>query len=322
MNRLLLVVAGAIVLGIGTGEYLTTNFSFRRALGDVVRRGELQVLIGRRGIYDTDVERVWQSDLFAAGAEAQDVEPSTATRQKRAALQRLIEQEKVNAAASGQAINSALVTREMDLLRAQFLDEKTWNRSLASARLTRRALQREAETDLRDGNWLEAQIAARIQPNEAEIGRYYDEHHAAFQEPLRLRASHLFLAAPEGYPAEVIAAKRSLIEELSKRLARGESFPDLVAEFSEDEATKRRGGDLGYFASERMLPAVFDAAQKLHPGETSAPVRSRLGFHIIRLTETRPARALTFEEAQPEIEALLAKQKRADAVAATIAALP
>src|SRR4029453_2679489 len=113
----------------------------------------------------------------------------------------------------------------------------------------------------------EAQIAARIQPNEAEARRYYDEHRSALDEPSRLRASHLFLAAPEGYPVEVIAAKRSLIEELSKRLAEGESFPALVAEFSEDDATKKRGGDLGYFASERMLPVFFAARKGRRPGE-------------------------------------------------------
>src|SRR4029453_4328034 len=133
----------------------------------------------------------------------------------------------------------------------------------------------------------EAQIAARIQPNEAEARRYYDEHRSALDEPSRLRASHLFLAAPEAYPAEVITAKRSLIEELSKRLAAGESFLALVAEFSEDDATKKRGGDLGYFASEPMLPVVFAAAQRLRPGESSAPVRSRLGFHLTRLMESR-----------------------------------
>jgi peptidyl-prolyl cis-trans isomerase C len=321
MRRALLLATIALVLGIGSGEYLTTNFSFRRWLGDVVRRGNLQALVERRGIYDADVERAWRGELFAAGADAQDIETSAATWQKRAALQRLIEQEELNAAVSGQAINSASVAHQMDLLRAQFRDEKTWNSTLAGAALTRHALQREISTNLRDRNWLEAQIAARIQPNEAEVRRYYDEHRSAFQEPLRLRASHLFLAAPEGYPAEVIAVKRSLIEELSKRLADGESFPALVAEFSEDDATKKRGGDLGYFASERMLPVVFAAAQRLRPGESSAPVRSRLGFHIIRLTESRPARALTFEEARPEIEALLANLKRAAAIATLVTAM-
>ena len=212
---------------------------------------------------------------------------------------------------------------KLNLLRAQFPDEKTWNGALAGAGLTRRALQREAETNLRDRNWLEAQIAARIRPNDAEVPAVLRRTSFGFSGIIATSRQPSFSRRARGViPAEVIAAKRSLSEQLSKRLAGRGSFSALVAEFSEDDATKKRGGDLGYFAlSERMLPAVFDAAQKLHRGETSAPIRSRLGFHIIQLTERRPARALTFEEARPEIEALLANQKRAGAVATTVAAL-
>ena len=135
-----------------------------------------------------------------------------------------------------------------------------------------------------------------------------------FREPLRLRASHLFLAAPEGYPSEVIEGKRALINMLAARLRNGESFDVLVAEFSEDEATKKRGGDLNYFAEERMLPALFAAAQRLRAGETSAPIRSRLGFHLVRLTHVLPAQEMTFEQALPEIFATLENEKRARAV--------
>ena len=321
MRRAVVFALVALALGIGTAEFLTTSFSFRRWIGHVVRRGDLQALVDRRGIYGDDVERVWRAELFATGADAREIETATAAEQKRAALQRLIERQKLNAAASREPINSASVVRDMNLLRAQFGDEKTWQNALTGAALTRSALEHETATNLRARNWLEKQIAGRIQPNESEVRRYYDEHRSAFQEPLRLRASHLFLAAPEGYPAEVIAAKHTLIDQLSKRLAHGESFPALVAQFSEDEATKKRGGDLGYCAETRMLPPVFTAAQHLRPGGTSAPLRSRLGFHIIRLTELRPPRQLSFEEAQPEIEALIVNQKRAETVAALVTTL-
>jgi parvulin-like peptidyl-prolyl isomerase len=70
-----------------------------------------------------------------------------------------------------------------------------------------------------------------------------------------------------------------------------------------------------------MLPAVFVAAQQLHPNETSAPIRSRLGFHLVRLTESRPPRALTFEETRPEIATRLEDEKRTRAVAALVASL-
>lgn len=319
--RLSLLALVAMAFGVGAAEYLTSSFSLRRSIGHVVRRGELQALVGRRGIYDTDVERAWRVQLFTIGADAQDIEAATVIQQKRAALQRLIEREKLNAAASGRSINSASVACEVDLLRAQLRDEKTWNSTLSNAGTDRRALEREVATNLRDRAWIESAISPEFQPNEIEARRYFEGHRADFQEPLRLRASHLFLAAPEGYPSDVTETKRALIAKIAKRLTNGESFPALVAEFSEDDATKKRDGDLGYFAEKRMLPAVFAAARQLQPGATSAPVRSQLGFHILRLTEFLPARVLTFEEARPEIDALLANQKRAQAVASAVAGL-
>lgn len=284
MKRALLVLA--LLLGMGAGEYLTTDLTFRRWLGQVVRRGGLEALVGRRGIYDRDVERAGQP------------------------LESLIELAKLDAAAARQSISSAAIDHQMDLLRWQFGDEKSWHAILQKAATTPRALRRAVAANLRDRSWLEAQIA----PNDNGIRHFYDTQAEWLQEPLRFRASHLFLAAPDGYPDEVIEAKRTLINALAARLQNGESFPALVAEFSEDEATKRQGGDLNYFAEERMLPEVFRAAQALHAGETSAPIRSRLGFHLIRLTESRPPRVLGFDEAQPGIIAALENQKRAQAV--------
>jgi peptidyl-prolyl cis-trans isomerase C len=315
MIRALLLATVALVLGVAAAEHLRGNISFRRWLGQVVRRGDLVALVERRGIYKNDLERARQAELFANGADPQVIEPAVAEEQKHAALERLIEQAKVTAAASVQSIPGTAVRREMDLLRDQFRDQKTWEAVLRNAATSAWVLRRAVAENLRDRAWIEARIGAQIQPNDGECRHYFEEHEAEFQEPRRLRASHLFLAAPEGYPAEVIEAKRALIDLLSKRLANGEALPALVAEFSEDAATKKRGGDLGYFAAERMLPAVWDAAGKLHPGEISAPVRSRLGFHILRLTESLPARALTFEEARPEIVATLENQKRLAAVA-------
>lgn len=315
MKRMLLTATLALALGLGTAEYLARNFAFRHWLGQVVMRGELQALVGQRGIYENDVERVARAERYAMGADS----PASAE-QKGAVRQRLIAREKLNVAAAVQAAESVIISREMNLLRFQFRDEKTWKAVLREAATAPWMLRRSVADNLRARQWIEAQLASHLAPNEDESRRYFGAHAAQFQAPPRLRASHLFLAAPDGYPTEVIETKRALIEQLSKRLANGEAFPALVAESSEDEATKTRGGDLGYFAETHMLPAVFAAAAKLRPGETSTPVRSRLGFHILRLTETLPPRALSFEEAQPEIEGLLADNKRAAAAAGLLTA--
>jgi parvulin-like peptidyl-prolyl isomerase len=248
-------------------------------------------MVGRRGIYDRDLARTGRS------------------------LESLIEQAKVETAAAGQPISSGAVEREMDLLRWQFGATPQWNA------LEQFVLRREMIAHLRARDWLEAQISSAIKPNDDEIRSFYNAHPDFFRTPLRLRASHLFLAGPEGYPDEVIAAKRALINALASRLTKGEAFPELVAQFSEDEATKNRAGDLNYFAEERMLPAVFAAAQSLGEGETSGPIRSRLGFHLLRLTSVLPPELLSLAQAAPEISAMLENEKRALAVAALVAQL-
>jgi len=319
MRRFAFIAAGALLLGVGSGEYLSRNFPFRRWITHVVRQDNLQALAGTHAIADRDVERAWQAELFARGAVPEDVEEAAAHSQKQAALGRLVTLAKLDDASAHTAVDSGSLERELNLLRWQTRDEKSWHEALQRGATDPRQLRGEIAHNLRERNWLEDQIAARIQPNDEECRRYFETHPAEFAEPLRLRASNLFLAGPDGYPAEIIVAKRALIDNIAKRLANGEALSALVAELSEDEATKKRGGDLNYFAAARMLPEVFEAARRLHPGETSAPLRSRLGFHIIRLTEARPARALTFEEARPEIMLRLENENRARAVSALVA---
>jgi len=321
MSRFFLVAAGALLLGAGSGEYLSRNFSFRRWVTHLVKREHLQALVGRHGIGDGDVERAWQAELFSLGTVPEDLEAAVASEQKRAALDRLITLAKLDDASAHTAIDSAAFDREFNLLRAQTRDEKTWRDVLQRGATNPRQWRGEVARNLRERQWIENQIAARIRPNDEACRRYFEAHGADFVEPLRMRASHLFLAAPDGYSEEFMATKRAVIDNLAKRLANGEAFPTLVAQFSEDEASKKRGGDLGYFAAARMLPEVFEAAQRLQPGETSPPIRSRLGFHLLRLTTVLPARKLTLAEATAEIRITLENERRGQAVRALVASL-
>jgi parvulin-like peptidyl-prolyl isomerase len=102
-----------------------------------------------------------------------------------------------------------------------------------------------------------------------------------------------------------------MIDALAVRLQRGETLGQLAAEASEDEATKWRGGDLGFFSSSRMPPEFVEAVEKLAVGRRSDPFRSHLGFHIVELTEINPARVLKYEDARPEISLTLANERRA-----------
>jgi len=73
-------------------------------------------------------------------------------------------------------------------------------------------------------------------------------------------------------------------------------------------------GDLGYFSAFRMPPDFFGAATKLRVGQIGPPIRTRLGFHIVQLTDSKPAQQLPFDQTRAEISATLESEKRQGAI--------
>ena len=103
--------------------------------------------------------------------------------------------------------------------------------------------------------------------------------------------------------------------DIAARLGQGEDFAELAATVSEDEASKKNGGDLGFFAADRVPIEFFDAAAELQPNGPLRFLRSHLGFHALQVTDVHIASPLGLTEADPEIKALLTAQKRRTAVA-------
>ena len=183
------------------------------------------------------------------------------------------------------------------------------------------SVRAEIAKGLRAERLLEQQLVSQIKITSGQCREYHDANQEDYVLPVRFRARHLFVAAPADTPPDVIDAKNRAIEMLSTRLAHGEEFADLAGLCSEDEATKTRGGDLGFFSENRMPPDFIAAIKKMRAGEGSPIVRTRLGFHIIQLLEIKASRQMSLGEAEPEISLILENERRRDGCAAIAAEL-
>ncbi|MBP7644100.1 MAG: peptidylprolyl isomerase, partial [Saprospiraceae bacterium] len=107
-----------------------------------------------------------------------------------------------------------------------------------------------------------------------------------------VKFSHIFVAIPNGADDSIVAAKKKTIDEAYERLQAGAPFENMVRFFSEDKLTSEAGGDMGFFTA--MMPNGFYEFESMlynNPiGKYSKPVRSRIGWHIIKVTEERTAR--------------------------------
>ncbi len=161
----------------------------------------------------------------------------------------------------------------------------------------------------------EGEAKAFAAANGPRVEEFYRDHPERFQKKKRVRARHILLRLPEGAPEAEERAAREKIEGLAARVARGEDFAALAKQYSEDPGSKDRGGDLGFF-SEGLMAKPFEAAAfALAPGQVSAPVRTRFGWHLIRVEEVQPPETVPFEKARLEIARELLEEERARALA-------
>jgi parvulin-like peptidyl-prolyl isomerase len=288
--RLGLLVVVAIVLGLAASELLCRSFAFRDLAGRLAGRGHLVAITQGKGIYETDLG---------------DEQPSAAE---------LVVLENLRRAGTNEAVAPATVDREVALLEAQFGNDKAFRKALLADGLSIAALRDNVTNQLRGVAWLEKRVRPATAVTGQECREFYEAHRDVFAQPIRFRASHLFLAAHAETVPEVVEEKERAIATFATRLSKGETFSALATEVSEDEASKPRGGDLGYFSETRMPPEFIAAIKKLRVGEISKPFRSHLGFHIAQLTETKATHLLTFDEARPEVSLALGNDRRANRV--------
>lgn len=105
-----------------------------------------------------------------------------------------------------------------------------------------------------------------------------------------VEASHiLFQVSPNASPEDTATAYQRAIEAREKILA-GADFDSIARKYSQDPSAAENGGRIGYFSALYLVYPFENAAFNMKVGEISMPVRTRYGYHIIQVTDRRPAR--------------------------------
>lgn len=153
-------------------------------------------------------------------------------------------------------------------------------------------------------------VAADITVPEAELRTYYEQNKARYGREEERQARHILLTVGEGGTGKDNAEVRAKAEELVARLRKNpEEFPKLAREFSKDPGSAQKGGDLGFFGRNMMVPPFEQATYALKKGEISDVVETDFGFHIIQVTDIKPADVKPFDEVRAELDGEYRRQQ-------------
>jgi peptidyl-prolyl cis-trans isomerase C len=169
---------------------------------------------------------------------------------------------------------------------------------------------REMEERLTIQRLLAEEERAAGSPTDAELRGWYEAHKADLAQPERIRVSRILVSVPAGAGAAERDRARARAQKLASQVRKQPEFSKVAIQG--DGPEKAHGGDLGLlvsgaFADKRFEKAAFSLAK---PGALSSVVECDEGFAVLMLTDRRPPRIPSFEEARSELENRLAPQRK------------
>jgi peptidyl-prolyl cis-trans isomerase D len=158
------------------------------------------------------------------------------------------------------------------------------------------------------------ELAKQSQVSADEAMAYFEEHSQEFGQPEERRASHILISASASAPDSERAAARAKAEQLLAEIRQApQRFADLARQHSQDPGSASSGGDLGFFGRNMMTKSFEEAVFEMKPGDISDLVETEHGFHIIKLSEIKGGKKVSFEDVRSQVEQEVRKQKAAKA---------
>ena len=160
---------------------------------------------------------------------------------------------------------------------------------------------------------LDAQMTGKVDVNDAEIKKYYDENSAEFKTPEQVRASHILISTrsvdPNADANAVKAEAKKKAESILAEIKNGGDFAELAKKNSSCPSAEK-GGDLGFFGRGQMVPEFDAAAFGMKVGDVNGPVETQFGYHIIKVTEHKDPNTTSFDQAKDQIKERLINTKK------------
>ncbi|AKU21121.1 SurA N-terminal domain-containing protein [Massilia sp. NR 4-1] len=157
-----------------------------------------------------------------------------------------------------------------------------------------------------------AAVAASVTATDDEVANFYKQNEKRFTTPETRRASHILVALKPGAGAADKNAAKAKAEAILADVRKNPAdFAKIAKAKSEDPVSAEVGGDLNVIEKGSLVKPVEDAIFQLKQGEISNVVESEFGFHVLTVTQLKPASVKPLDEAKAEVVAEVKKQKAA-----------
>jgi len=211
--------------------------------------------------------------------------------------------------AKGLKLSKQELAEELDKLAKNFSSKAEFTKAQQGAGFTEKTMASFVERNIVAEKISLREVDEKIRITDEILKAYYEKNRARFFKPEEFRASQIMVKVDPAATAEEKGKLKERAAQILKKLKAGADFATLAAAES-DDASRIKGGDLGYFHVGRTIPEFEATVKTLKVGEVSGVVETIYGFHIIKLTEKKEPRQLSFEEMKDKLKGQLSAEER------------
>lgn len=278
-----------------------------------------------------ELEKAFKDALNASRVNPASLSADQKMMAYRQILDGLIMEKLVDKKSANMQVSDADVNAEIEKIKKQFPSPDVFNAKLKESGQTMDQFTANLKKSKRQTDWIKSQIKGKDEVTDAEAEKFYKDNIKQFENPDMVKASHILFMVPPAPPevitkdkeamakaakakeenAKIAKAKEEAAKAAIARANKGEDFSKLASELSEEPGAKQRGGDLGFFSKQQMVPEFATAAFSQQVGTVSqTPIKTKYGYHVIKVTDKKAAGTIPFAEAKQNIIAYLQNQKR------------
>jgi parvulin-like peptidyl-prolyl isomerase len=177
------------------------------------------------------------------------------------------------------------VDEALEQVKSRFPSEEQFEAMIQQMGVTMEDVREDIRENVLLRKAIDHYLAGLPEPTTDEIEAFYESHIQAFQEGEKVVASHILISATAGMSEEEQASAKAEAEDIRNQILEGADFAELAKEHSADTMSAVQGGELEPFERGRMVPPFEEAAFSLEPGDLSEPVKTRFGYHLIKVAD-------------------------------------
>lgn len=280
------------------------------------RAAEVVVLrVNEVALTQADLERAMLHQAAALGIPFRGLPEKSRTRLEAPAYEGLVKRELLRQAAQkdGIAIAPEEIQAEKSRLIQRLPPGRTFAELLQGMMTDEESFLRDLSTDMAIAKWMKKRRQAEPIIDETAARRLYEEQKDRFAANEKATARHILVAVSPETSVQMLQEVRDRAIALRARVdgKDEQTFAEVAAAQSDDLKTREKGGDLGSFGRNDVLPQIGDVAFALAPGEVSEIVRSDKGFHILRGGGVTRGVPLPFDEVKARILLIAQTEARA-----------